>query len=76
MHQIKIFKGLESDINFLEKQVNSWLFETQVKVVQMFGNISPQTSPVDNEVTTISKGPFPPSDVFLVVVYEKKPEPA
>ena len=71
MHQIKIFKGLESDITFMEKQVNSWLFETQVRVVQMFGNISPQTAPVDTELTTISKGSFPPSDVFLVVVYEK-----
>ena len=76
MHQIKIFKGLETDITFLEKQVNSWLFETQVRVIQMFGNISPQTPPVDTEVTTISKGSFPPSDVFLVVVYERKLEPA
>jgi hypothetical protein len=71
MHQIKIFKGLETDISFLEKQVNSWLFETQVRVVHMFGNLSPQTAPVDTDATAITKGPFPSSDVFLVVVYEK-----
>ena len=76
MHQIKIFKGLETDITFLEKQVNSWLFETQVRVIHMFGNISPQTAPVNAETAPISKGSFPPSDVFLVVVYEKIPEPA
>ena len=71
MHQIKIFKGLETDIDFLEKQVNSWLFESQARVIHMFGNMSPQTSPVDTETTAITKGCFPPSDVFLVVVYEK-----
>ena len=71
MHQIKIFKGLETDIDLLEKQVNSWLFESQARVIHMFGNMSPQTAPVDTEATAITKGSFPPSDVFLVVVYEK-----
>ncbi len=74
MHQIKIFKSLETDISFLEKQVNSWLFETHVQVIQIFGNLSPQTAPVDTDAATIAKGAFPPSDIFLVVVYEKNRE--
>ena len=71
MHQIKIFKSLESDIGQLEKQVNSWLAETNVRVINMFGNIAPQSPPPEVHSTTISKGSFPPSDVLLVVLYEQ-----
>lgn len=71
MHQIKIFKGIESDIAHLEDQVNSWLAASQVKVVNMFGNISPQTTS-ESSASVLSKGTFAPSDVLLVVLYEKK----
>ena len=72
MHQIKIFKNLESEISVLEKQVNHWLAETHVRVINIFGNISPQTAPVQPDASTISLGSFPPSDILLVVVYEKE----
>lgn len=72
MHQIKIFKSLETDVALLEKQVNAWLAESKVRVVNMFGNIAPQSPPPDSSAPAISKGPHPPSDVFLVVLYEQK----
>ena len=72
MHQIKIFKSLESEISHLEKQVNAWLTESNVRVLNMFGNISPQTQSTDSTTTAISRGAFPPSDVLLVVLYEKQ----
>jgi hypothetical protein len=69
MHQVKIFRGLESDIASLEKQVNAWLAEAHVKVVNMFGNMSPQ-SPSPTSSAAISGSAFSPSDIFLVILYE------
>lgn len=76
MQRIKIFKGLESDLAGLESEVNKWLAESGVRVVSMFGNIAPQTlasgaaeNPSD---TYITKSPFAPSDVLLVILYEQR----
>ena len=71
MHQIKIFKGLETDLPQLENQINAWLAESKVRVVQMFGNISPQSAARDSSASVLTKGSFTPSDVLLVVLYEK-----
>lgn len=70
MHQIKMFKGLESDMGALELQVNKWLAESKVKVVSMFGNLAPQTVAFDQSVTSISKSSFCPSDMWVVIIYE------
>lgn len=67
----QIFKALETDVGQLEKQVNAWLAESKVRVVNMFGNIAPQSPPPDEGAPAISKGPHPPSDIFLVVLYEQ-----
>ncbi|MBI4660149.1 MAG: hypothetical protein HY735_15020 [Verrucomicrobia bacterium] len=69
MHQIKIFKSLETDLSLLEKQVNSWLAESKVQVVNMFGNIAPQSPSPD--AATLTKSAHPPSDILLVVLYEQ-----
>ena len=69
MQQIKIFKSIESDVSILESEINSWLKESGVKVVNVFGNIAPQT--VNNNTSVKVSGAFSPSDVLMVVVYEK-----
>jgi len=69
VQQIKIFKSIESDISSLESEINSWLQESGVKVINIFGNIAPQT--VNADSTAASSRAFSPSDVFMVVVYEK-----
>jgi hypothetical protein len=69
MHQVKIFRGLESEVPLLEKQVNTWLAESRVKVVNMFGNMSPQ-SPSPTSSAALSGSAFSPSDIFLVILYE------
>lgn len=71
MHQIKIFKGIESELGQLESEVNAWLAEDGGRIVQMFGNIAPQTLATHNKQAGLSKTDFIPSDVFLVVVYDK-----
>jgi hypothetical protein len=67
VHQVKLFKGVESEVDQLEKDVNTWLAESGARVVNMFGNIAPQTMRPDS--TTGSRA-FPPSDIFLTVLYE------
>ena len=69
MQQIKIFKSIETDVSNLESEINSWLQESGVKVINIFGNIAPQT--VNSESTATGSRAFSPSDVIMVVVYEK-----
>ena len=71
MHQIKIFIGLESELPALESQVNTWLSSSQARVINIFGNISPQGDMVDERGVIISRSVFAPSDVMLIVHYEK-----
>lgn len=75
MQRIKIFKGLESDLAGLENEVNQWLAESGARVLNMFGNIAPQSlasgASEKSVGTYITKSPFAPSDVLLVILYER-----
>ena len=68
MQQVKFFKGVESDLGGLESEINGWLTESGATVVNMFGNIAPQTTQADGSKSARA---FPPSDIFMAVVYEK-----
>jgi hypothetical protein len=70
VRQIKLFKGVERELGDLEKQVNDWLVNNDAKVVNIFGNISPQTMR-DQARTGDPGGSFAGSDILLVVVYEQ-----
>jgi hypothetical protein len=71
MHQVKLFKGVETEVNVLERELNAWLAENaQVRVVNIFGNISPQTIGPDAIKGGTGRS-FAPSDLLMVVVYEK-----
>ena len=69
MHQVKIFKGLESSLGGLEKEINAWLADTHARVVQIFGNLAP-TSGERNEANSLAAYPYVASDVLIVVLYE------
>ena len=69
--QIKIFKGLEGEIGQLEKLVNAWLADSGVRVLQMTGNIAPQSSSTDPKAGSISANPHTSSDILLIILYEK-----
>ena len=71
MQQIRIFKGLENDAAALEKEVNSWLAESGVRVLQITGNIAPQGHSTNPKVGSIAATPYTPSDILIVVLYEK-----
>ena len=77
MHQIRIFSGLEGDSQKLAKDVNDWLRESKAKVVNIFGNIAPQSALEVHEhgrIAGADAGPsrrFASSDIMLVVVYDE-----
>jgi hypothetical protein len=70
MYQVKIFKGIESNLAGLEKEINAWLAETNARVVQVFGNLAP-LSGGRNEGNSLSAYPYVASDVMMVVLYEQ-----
>ena len=71
MQQVKIFKGLESEVAVLEKQVNAWLADTGARVLHITGNIAAQSHSADPKAGSISASPYSASDIMLVVLYEK-----
>ncbi len=68
MQQIRIFKSIESDVTELERDINAGLKESGARVVNVFGNIAPQTI-TDPEKAKGTRG-FSPSDVLVVLLYE------
>ena len=71
MQQVRIFKGLESEVAVLEKQVNSWLAESGARVLQITGNMAPQGASTDPKAGSVSASPYAASDIMLIVLYEK-----
>ena len=70
MHQIKLFKSVESDVAAMEAEINAWLAESGVKVVSIVGNIAAQTMRPETLASTMGRA-YAPSDLFLAVLYEK-----
>jgi hypothetical protein len=70
VHQVKIFKSLESDLPALEKQINGWLAGEGIRVVNIIGNLAPQSPPPES-AGSINQAPYPPSDVLIIVHYDR-----
>lgn len=71
MQQIKIFKGIENDLPALEIEVNQWIASSGARIVNIFGNISPQTHASSDAPHGLTRSEFPPSDILIVVHYER-----
>lgn len=50
--------------------MNKWLTESNVKVLQILGNIAPQTPSPNMASRPTIDSCYPPSDLMLVVLYE------
>ncbi len=72
MQQVKLFKGLESEVSELEREVNAWLRESGAKVISISGNIAPQSEKPGEVSGGSSRSRFPPSDILLIVLYEAR----
>jgi hypothetical protein len=66
MHQVKIFKSIESEIPTLEEEMNQWLSESGAQVISITGNIAAQSTNGGS-----LGGSFSGSDVILFVLYDK-----
>lgn len=64
MRLIKIFKGNEEQTDELQQEVNNWITSTGAKLLDITGNIAPQ-SPMSHP----NARPMP-SDVLLIATYQ------
>jgi hypothetical protein len=67
MQQIKVFVGLESDADAFERTVNHWIKTSKARVLQITGNIAPQTE--TGKFGGLNSGGNA-SDLTLFVLYE------
>ena len=72
MLQIKTFIGREDHTSELDDAVNTWIAESGAKVVSITGNIAPQSILPGKDSPSGTPGRrFAPSDLFVLVTYEK-----
>jgi hypothetical protein len=76
VQQVKMFMGLEGETNALSDEINTWIRESGAKVLQISGNVAPQTSGGSGlgsglPGTSLAAGRVP-SDVLVIVLYEGK----
>ncbi len=65
MQQIKLFKGVDSDLPELERQVNRWIRKAGVQVISITGNLSSQPSAGQGPMSSFAAG-----DVLIIVQVE------
>jgi hypothetical protein len=72
MQRIKLFKGLETEVEALEQQVNAWVESEGAKIIQVSGNIATQSyNPAAKSGSSLQSNVAAASDVLIVVLYEK-----
>lgn len=72
MQRVKLFKGLEHEVDILEKQVNDWAESEGVKIVQVSSSISAQSyNPSSKSGSSLQGNISTASDVLITVLYEK-----
>ena len=72
MQRVKLFKGLETEVEALEQQINVWAESEGAKIVQVTGNIATQSyNPAAKSGTSLHGNVAVASDVLIVVLYEK-----
>ncbi|EMI21103.1 hypothetical protein RMSM_01979 [Rhodopirellula maiorica SM1] len=65
MHQVKMFKSVDTEMADMEHQINRWMRKSGARVISITGNIAGSPN--------MSGGPlssFAASDVFVIVLYE------
>jgi hypothetical protein len=70
VHQIRLFKHVETEIRDMEKEINDWLKKTNARVVQVCGNIAPQSAKDNSPSGSSGRKQFGASDLFVAVVYD------
>ncbi len=72
MQRIKLFKGLEDEVDILEKQVNDWAESEGAKILQVSSSIAAQSyNPSAKSGSSLQTNVTASSDVLVTVLYEK-----
>ena len=72
MQRVKLFKGLESEVEALEQQINAWAESEGAKILQITGTIATQSyNPTAKAGSSLQGNVAAPSDVLITVLYEK-----
>ena len=64
MTRIKLFKGVDSELEALEAEVNEWIESSGANVTDIKANIAP---PRDG---ASAMGSFSHSDILIAIIYE------
>ena len=75
MQQVKLFTGIEGATEELSREINDWIRESGATVLQISGNIAPQSnggSGATGLSRTGSTAGRVSSDLFVIVLYEEK----
>jgi len=65
MQQVKLFKGVDSDLPELERQINRWIRKSGVRVLSISGNLSSQPGASAGPMSSFAAG-----DVLIIVHVE------
>ena len=65
MQQIKIFKGVDTEMPDMEKQINRWMRKSGARVLSITGNIASQLNEGGGPLNS-----FAASDILVIVLYE------
>lgn len=65
MQQVKIFKGVDTEIAEMEQQMNRWMRKSGARVLTITGNIASQLNEGGGPLNT-----FAASDILVIVLYE------
>ena len=71
MQRVKLFTGLENEVQSVENEINAWLEKSRAKVLSISGNIAPQSQLKSKSPSiAVERVAFAPSDVFVIILYE------
>ena len=72
MQRVKLFKGLECEVERLEQQINEWAESEGAKILQVNSSISSQSyNPTAKSGSSLQGNIGVSSDILITVLYEK-----
>ena len=72
MQRVKLFKGLECEVERLEQQINEWAESEGAKILQVNSSIASQSyNPAAKSGSSLQRNIGVSSDILITVLYEK-----
>lgn len=72
MQRVKLFKGLECEVERLEQQINEWAESEGAKILQVNSSIASQSyNPAAKSGSSLQGNINVSSDILITVLYEK-----